>query len=124
MKIVDTDYGPKMQTDMSWCVNDGACQRINACPSFEEVTVTRKQPPRMADEDRPERGPDVPDMPEMDAPANQNREPEEEDAESLSKALLKRFAAEEPKEPEPAPEAEAQVTPERMQAIIAEALAS
>ncbi len=50
LKIVDTDYGEKMQTDMSWCVNDGACQRINACPSFEEVTVIRKQPPRMGDE--------------------------------------------------------------------------
>ena len=50
LKIVDTDYGPKMQTDMSWCVNDGACQRIHACPSFEEVTVLRKQAKRMGDE--------------------------------------------------------------------------
>jgi indolepyruvate ferredoxin oxidoreductase len=50
LKIEDTDYGPKIQTDMSWCVNDGACQRINACPSFEEVTVQRKQAPRMGDE--------------------------------------------------------------------------
>lgn len=50
LKIVDTDYGPKIQTDMSWCVNDGACQRIHACPSFEEVTIIRKQPPRMGDE--------------------------------------------------------------------------
>ena len=50
LKIEDTDYGPKVQTDLSWCVNDGACQRINACPSFEEVTILRKQSPRMADE--------------------------------------------------------------------------
>jgi indolepyruvate ferredoxin oxidoreductase len=50
LKIEDTDYGPKIQTDMSWCVNDGACQRINACPSFEEVTIHRKQSPRMGDE--------------------------------------------------------------------------
>lgn len=50
LKITDTDYGPKIQTDMSWCVNDGACHRIGACPSFEEVTVTRSQPPRMGDE--------------------------------------------------------------------------
>ena len=50
LKIVDTDYGPKIQTDASLCVNDGACMRIHACPSFEEVTIIRKQPPRMADE--------------------------------------------------------------------------
>lgn len=50
LKIVDTDYGSKIQTDQSWCVNDGACQRIDACPSFEEVTVLRKQAPRMGDE--------------------------------------------------------------------------
>jgi len=50
LKIVDTDYGSKIQTDMSWCVNDGACARIDACPSFEEVTVTRTQPPRSGDE--------------------------------------------------------------------------
>ena len=47
---VDTDYGPKIQTDFSWCVNDGACQRIHACPAFEEVTITRKRPPRHGDE--------------------------------------------------------------------------
>lgn len=50
LKIVDTDYGPKIQTDLSWCVNDGACQRIHACPSFEEVTIYRRQAKRMGDE--------------------------------------------------------------------------
>ena len=50
LKLADTDYGPKIQTDISWCVNDGACHRIHACPSFEEVTILRQQPPRMADE--------------------------------------------------------------------------
>jgi len=50
LNVVDTDYGPKIQTDMSWCVNDGACHRIGACPAFEEVTVLRKQTPRMGDE--------------------------------------------------------------------------
>ena len=50
LKTVDTDYGPKIQTDLSTCVNDGACQRIHACPSFEEVTITRKRPKRMGDE--------------------------------------------------------------------------
>src|SRR5690606_1670471 len=49
LKTVETDYGRKVQTDFSWCVNDGACERINACPSFEEVTVLRKQPERMGD---------------------------------------------------------------------------
>ena len=50
LKFVDTDYGPKMQTDMSWCVNDGACHRIGACPAFEEMTVYRHRPQRMSDE--------------------------------------------------------------------------
>jgi len=50
LKTVDTDYGQKIQTDSSGCVNDGACQRIHACPSFEEVTVIRKQPPLRRDE--------------------------------------------------------------------------
>jgi len=50
LKVTDTDYGPKIQTDTSWCVNDGACERVHACPSFEEVTITRKAPPRKGDE--------------------------------------------------------------------------
>ena len=50
LKISDTDYGPKIQTDMSWCVNDGACERIAACPSFEQLTIHRKQPARSGDE--------------------------------------------------------------------------
>ena len=46
LKIVETDYGPKIGIDQSNCVSDGACARIKwACPSFEEVTVTRKRPP-------------------------------------------------------------------------------
>jgi indolepyruvate ferredoxin oxidoreductase len=50
LKIVDTDYGRKMQTDFTSCVNDGACARIDACPSFEQVIVKRKRPPRLPDE--------------------------------------------------------------------------
>ena len=49
LKTVDTDYGKKIQTDFSTCVNDGACARIGACPSFEEVTIYRKEPERMGD---------------------------------------------------------------------------
>ncbi len=47
LKIVDTDYGNKIAIDRSNCVTDGACARIKwACPSFEEVVITRKRPPR------------------------------------------------------------------------------
>ena len=46
LTTVETDYGPKIQTDLSWCVNDGACARVDACPSFEEVIITRKRAPR------------------------------------------------------------------------------
>ena len=50
---VETDYGPKIDTDLTWCVNDGACERVQVsndagtnvkpCPSFEQVTVIRKR---------------------------------------------------------------------------------
>ncbi len=46
LKHVDTPYGPKMDTDVTWCVNDGACERIGACSAFERVTIKRKRPPR------------------------------------------------------------------------------
>ena len=47
LKIIDSDYGNKIAIDRSNCVTDGACARIKwACPSFEEVIVTRKRPPR------------------------------------------------------------------------------
>jgi indolepyruvate ferredoxin oxidoreductase len=55
----ETPYGRKVQTDLSWCVADGACTRfevaptpdgprVKACPSFEEVIVTRRQRPPAA----------------------------------------------------------------------------
>lgn len=53
LQIIDTDYGPKVDTDLTWCVNDGACERVRAsndygthvkpCPSFEQVTIVRKK---------------------------------------------------------------------------------
>ncbi len=46
LKHVQTDYGRKMDTDVSWCVNDGACERVGACSAFERVTIKRKKPPR------------------------------------------------------------------------------
>ncbi|MBI4578937.1 MAG: 2-oxoacid:acceptor oxidoreductase family protein [Planctomycetes bacterium] len=45
LRIESTDYGPKIGTDLSWCVNDGGCAKIDACPSFEEVTIIRRQAP-------------------------------------------------------------------------------
>ena len=46
LKHVETDYGPKVDTDLTLCVNDGACERVGACSSFERVTIRRKRPPR------------------------------------------------------------------------------
>jgi indolepyruvate ferredoxin oxidoreductase len=51
LTTIDTDYGRKIDTDLTWCVNDGACERVKVsneaandvkpCPSFEQVTVIR-----------------------------------------------------------------------------------
>jgi len=46
LKHVQTDYGRRMDTDITWCVNDGACERLGACSAFEHVTIKRKRPPR------------------------------------------------------------------------------
>ena len=54
LTLLPTPFGQKVQTDLSWCVSDGACTRfmvsmendgpqVKACPSFEEVIVTRTQ---------------------------------------------------------------------------------
>ncbi|MGN6506920.1 MAG: DUF6537 domain-containing protein [Tepidisphaeraceae bacterium] len=53
LTIIDTDYGKKVDTDLTWCVNDGACERVKTsndygthvkpCPSFEQVTIVRKK---------------------------------------------------------------------------------
>ena len=50
---IDTDYGKKIDTDLTWCVNDGACERVRVsneagtnvkpCPSFEQITVVRQR---------------------------------------------------------------------------------
>lgn len=45
LTFADTPYGTKVQTDLSWCVADTACAKTKACPSFEEITVSRKSPP-------------------------------------------------------------------------------
>ncbi|MBT3602401.1 MAG: indolepyruvate ferredoxin oxidoreductase [Candidatus Latescibacteria bacterium] len=47
----ETLHGKKITTDLSLCVADGACTRVEVangdktCPSFEQVTITRKQAP-------------------------------------------------------------------------------
>ena len=51
LQTVETEYGPKIGIDQSNCVSDGACARIKwACPSFEEVTITRKHTPQKSRE--------------------------------------------------------------------------
>ena len=50
---IETDFGQKIDTDVTWCVNDGACERVRItsptaidvkpCPSFEKITVIRKR---------------------------------------------------------------------------------
>lgn len=45
LAVVNTLYGPKITTDTSSCVSDGACAKVNACPAFEEVIVQRRRAP-------------------------------------------------------------------------------
>jgi indolepyruvate ferredoxin oxidoreductase len=47
LTIEDTLYGPKIVTDTSHCVADGACAKAKVCPSFEEVVVRRRAPSRL-----------------------------------------------------------------------------
>jgi indolepyruvate ferredoxin oxidoreductase len=44
LTVIETPYGPKVATDRSSCVSDGACVRAKACPAFEEVTIRRSKP--------------------------------------------------------------------------------
>ncbi len=53
LTTTETDYGRKIDTDLTWCTNDGACERVTAtndygtsvkpCPSFEQITVIRQR---------------------------------------------------------------------------------
>ena len=45
LSFIETDFGRKVQTDLSWCVNDTACTKLDACPAFEEITVVRSRKP-------------------------------------------------------------------------------
>ncbi|MBK8870087.1 MAG: 2-oxoacid:acceptor oxidoreductase family protein [Elusimicrobia bacterium] len=44
LAVEDTLHGPKIITDLSLCVADGACAKGKVCPSFEEVVVRRVRP--------------------------------------------------------------------------------
>lgn len=44
LAIDETLHGPKIVTDLSLCVADGACAKGKVCPSFEEVVVRRDRP--------------------------------------------------------------------------------
>jgi len=52
----ETLHGKKITTDLSLCVADGACTKVEVangdktCPSFEEVTITRSQAPQVQTE--------------------------------------------------------------------------
>ncbi len=41
LTIESTLYGPKIATDLTHCVSDGACAKVKACPAFEEVYIER-----------------------------------------------------------------------------------
>ncbi len=42
LTIENTLYGPKIVTDLSSCVSDGACAKVKACPAFEEIEIERR----------------------------------------------------------------------------------
>ncbi len=44
LAIEQTLLGPKIVTDLSACVSDGACVQVNACPAFEEIVIKRSRP--------------------------------------------------------------------------------
>ncbi|HEV3271177.1 MAG TPA: DUF6537 domain-containing protein [Candidatus Methylacidiphilales bacterium] len=45
LTFTETDFGRKVETDLSWCVNDTACTKLDACPAFEEIIVVRSRKP-------------------------------------------------------------------------------
>ncbi|HRY29317.1 MAG TPA: 2-oxoacid:acceptor oxidoreductase family protein [Elusimicrobiota bacterium] len=45
LAIENTLHGPKVVTDRSLCIADAACTKAKVCPSFEEITIRRRQPP-------------------------------------------------------------------------------
>lgn len=64
LTFTESDFGRKVQTDLSWCVNDTACTKLEACPAFEEITVVRSQKP-------PSRLPEIENI-DLPLPARRN----------------------------------------------------
>ncbi len=54
LAIEDSLYGPKMSTDLSYCVSDMACTRIKACPAFEELTIYHAHKPVLPAQPNPD----------------------------------------------------------------------
>ena len=52
LTTIDTDYGNKIDTDLTWCVNDGACERVRA--SNEIGTIGQTLPQLRAGDGRPQ----------------------------------------------------------------------
>lgn len=56
LTVEETLHGPKVVTDLSLCVSDGACTKVTVangdktCPSFEEVTIRRERAPEVKTE--------------------------------------------------------------------------
>lgn len=46
LDLIETAHGPKIATHATHCVADGACARVKACPSFEQVKVKRRKAAR------------------------------------------------------------------------------
>ncbi|MFH1070424.1 MAG: DUF6537 domain-containing protein, partial [Candidatus Glassbacteria bacterium] len=46
LERVPTRLGRKVQIDPNMCFEDGACYRVEACPSFEEVVISRRRAPQ------------------------------------------------------------------------------
>jgi indolepyruvate ferredoxin oxidoreductase len=64
LTFTETDFGRKVQTDLSWCVNDTACTKLDACPAFEETIIIRSQKPVSR----------LPDFDKLDIPLPRRRE--------------------------------------------------
>ena len=45
LAVLETPLGPKIGTDLSTCIDDGACSRTRACPSFARLTIRRRAAP-------------------------------------------------------------------------------
>ncbi len=52
LAVVGTALGPRIGTDLSTCVDDGACARTSACPSFARLTIRRRSAPVSASKEK------------------------------------------------------------------------